>query len=159
MEQLKKILKNTAKTALLRYRAATVENPVHPKEIAGKKVLSPVDQTMIESGMFNHAGHLTSEITNLLRMHDETMLRSALAKLKQVQVAGNNYGDMSNEEIVARIKPREVQTVVEYDRFQSALEQMEYDRLSPLLYGRKTAEDVVVADNNSPAVDNNVTNE
>lgn len=83
--------------------------------IHGKKVLSITDQTPGSKEFTNFAGLVTSDITMLMRMNDETMLRSALQNMKILQERGDNYGEMTNEEICAYIRPRGVQTLAEFD--------------------------------------------
>lgn len=92
-----------------------VSRPSRLMEIHGKRVLSIVDQTPGSKEFMNFAGLVTSDITMLMRMNDETMLRSALANVKILQERGDNYGEMTNEEICSYIRPRNVQTLAEFD--------------------------------------------
>lgn len=104
--------------------------------------LSIVDQTPGSKEFMNFAGLVTSDITMLMRMNDETMLRSALANVKILQERGDNYGDMSKEEICAHVRPRGVQTVAEFDAWQSRLSEMDYDKLVSQLDFSKEKKDV-----------------
>lgn len=94
------------------------------------KILDISDQTMAGKTYTNFAGHISSDITMVLRINDETAFRSAISKLRIVQQEGNNYGDMSNEEIALHIKPRDVQSLADFDRWQKALNDHDLDRLS-----------------------------
>ena len=95
------------------------------------KILDITDQTMSDKTYTNFAGHISSDITMLMRINDETAFRSAVAKLRVIQQDGDNYGDMSNEEIALHIKPRDVQTLSDFDRWQKALNDHDFERLSP----------------------------
>lgn len=130
---LKKIRDAKRESRLEMYRAYDAFIPREKVRPDGQKILSIVDQTLADETYRNYAGHISNDITIVLRVNDETAFRSSLAKLKLLQQEGNNYGDMSNEEIALHIKPRDVQTLAEYDRWQRALAEHDFDNLSRLI--------------------------
>lgn len=127
---LKKIRDAKRESRLEMYRAYDAFIPRDKVRPDGQKILSIVDQTLADETYRNYAGHISNDITIVLRVNDETAFRSSLAKLKLLQQEGNDYGDMSNEEIALHIKPRDVQTLSDFDRWQKALNDHDFERLS-----------------------------
>lgn len=131
-EKLKKEreLRNASRRTM--YRLPFTEIP-RPYVYGDRKIISPVDQTLNSQEYINFAGHISNDITIILRVNDETAMRAALSKVRLLQQSNDNFGEMSNEEIIMYIKPRNVQTLAEIEKWHTAIAEHDFDKLSSMI--------------------------